>query len=359
MFRNDIKLALRNMRKNRLDTILNLSGLVLGLALAILILFHIQDELSFDRHFPKAERIFRVSCQMREGNNVRHWATTSPVLPEHLTQSFPEIEMTSRLFAIPARILSYFSENDSPRRFKEANGFFADQTSIDVFDFKFIKGNPKTALTKVNSIVITQSAAERFFPNENPLGKMLSLGNRNKPEDLIQVTGVVENLPSNTHFDFSYIEKIALGILFVYSFLDQDLNRLYDSEQRLSNLFKAFALFAIFISCLGLFGLSSYSAQLRVKEIGIRKTLGASLPSIVKLLSKKYVAWILIANVIALPLGWIYVRDWLHNFAYHTPVGSLPFIITSLLSIGLAFFTVSYHASRAALMNPVASLRYE
>ncbi len=155
------------------------------------------------------------------------------------------------------------------------------------------------------------------------------------------------------------IEKIAPESLFVYSFLDQDLNRLYDSEQRMSNLFKAFALFAIFISCLGLFGLSSYSAQLRVKEIGIRKTLGASLPSIVQLLSKKYVAWILIANVIALPLGWIYVSDWLRNFAYRTPIGSLPFIMTILISIGLAFFTVSYHALRAALANPVESLRYE
>lgn len=819
MFKNYLIIALRNMRKNKLDSILNLSGLSLGLALAILILFHIQDELSFDRHFPKADRIFRVSCQMREGNNVRHWATTSPVMPEHLTQSIPEIEMTSRLFVIGSSILSYFPENESPRRFKESSGFFVDQSCIDMFDLKFITGDPKAALTEVNSIVLTQSTAEKFFPNENPLGKMLGLGISNKAEDLLKVTGVVQNLSSNTHFDFAYlvsfptlniflreigqeklaqakgwaalynyvllkdknlitnveaklpdftaeyfqgmgsreeilsrvqfhlqpivdihlhskleqefkansdmafiyifsaiaffimlvaainfinittaqalkrmrevgvrkvlgvrrlqligqiisesflfisiaigislfliqfflpfynslsgkayvfasvfqrtnvllflgiiilfgllasfypavfisgfnpvqsikgirdplskaaksrkglvifqfaisifmifgtiiiykqmeyfknkdlgfdkenviaiqlnndlqqlaiknpatlknellknpaisatsvvsnipgdrlsvehlrvdgapdmdkreqfrfirvdedfpqvlnlkiingrdfsnvsenrsafiineqaaqalqmadpvgrmassyfgtrgeivgvvndfnfaslhnniepmvieyfprshqmysvlsvyllvkitgsniqaclqtihatIDKIAPGSLLTYTFLDQDLNRLYNSEQRMSNLFKAFALFAIFISCLGLFGLSSYAAQLRVKEIGIRKVLGASLPSIIQLFSRKYITWVLIANFIALPLGWIYVSNWLNNFAYRTHIGSLPFIITILLSIGMAFFTVSYHALRAATANPVESLRYE
>lgn len=819
MFKNYLKIALRNMRKNKLDTILNLSGLSLGLALSILILFHIQDELSFDRYFPKAERIFRVSCEMREGNNVRHWATTSPMMPDYLTQAFPEIEMTCRLFVIPPQILSYFPENEQPRRFKESSGFFADQNSIDVFDFKFITGDPKTALTEVNSIVLTQSTAEKFFPNENPMHKMLSIGNSNKSEDLLKVTGIVQNLPSNTHFDFSYlvsfptfyvffreigqeqltrskgwaalynyvllkdknlvmnvhaklpdftaeyfqgmgsreeilsrvkfhlqpivdihlhskleqefkansdmafiyifsaiaffimllvavnfinlitaqalkrmreigmrkvlgvgrfqligqtigesflyiflaifisqvliqlflpfynslsgkayvfasvfqktnillffsiillfgvlvslypavfisgfnpvqslkgirdplsvdararkglvifqftisifmifgtmithqqmeyfknkklgfdkenviaiqlnndlqqlatknpatlknellknpaisaasvvsnipgdrlsvehlrvddapninereqfrfirvdkdypqmlnlnithgrdfssisentsafiineraaralqvdqpvgriassvfgtrgeivgvvkdfhfaslhnyieplviehfprshqlqtalsvyllvkitgtniqtclqsiktiIEKIAPESLFTYTFLDQDLNRLYDSEQRMSNLFKAFAVFAIFISCLGLFGLSSYSAQLRVKEIGIRKVLGASLLNIIHLLSKKYVFWVLMANVIALPLGWVYVSHWLSNFAYRTQIDSLPFIVTLLISLGIACFTVSYHAFRAALANPVESMRYE
>ncbi len=106
MFKSYIKTALRNMRKNKLDTILNISGLSLGIALSILILFHIQDELSFDQHFPKAERLFRVSCEMREGNNVRHWATTSPMLAEYLRQTFPEIEKSSRLFLIPPQILS-------------------------------------------------------------------------------------------------------------------------------------------------------------------------------------------------------------------------------------------------------------
>jgi len=190
-----------------------------------------------------------------------------------------------------------------------------------------------------------------YFPRSHQMKSALSI------YLLVKIAG--SNIQACLQSIKATIEKIAPGSLFAYTFLDQDLNRLYDSEQRMSNLFKAFALFAIFISCLGLFGLSSYSAQLRVKEIGIRKTLGASLPSIIQLLSRKYIAWILIANVIALPLGWIYVNNWLHNFAFRTQISSLPFIITILISIGLAFFTVSYHALRTALANPVESLRYE
>jgi len=127
----------------------------------------------------------------------------------------------------------------------------------------------------------------------------------------------------------------------------------------MSNLFQAFALCGIFISCLGLFGISSYSVQLRVKEIGIRKTLGASLLNIIQILSRSYLVWILAANLIALPLGWIYVRNWLQNFAYRTPIGISAFLITLLISMGLAWLTVSYHAIRAASANPVESLRYE
>ena len=199
MFKYYFKLAFRNMRRNKIDTILILSGLSLGIALVILILFHIQDELSYDRHFPKAERIFRVSCDMREGDNIRHWATTSPVLPEYMSQTIPEIEMTCRLFVIPPQILSSNPINEAPLRIQQSSGFFADQSSIDLFDFKFISGDPNTALTEVNCIVLTKSTAEELFPNESPLGKMVSLGVANQKEDFLKVSGVIQNLPSNTH----------------------------------------------------------------------------------------------------------------------------------------------------------------
>ncbi|MFC2088080.1 ABC transporter permease, partial [Calditrichota bacterium] len=225
MFTNYLKIALRNMRKNKLDTILNISGLSLGIALSVLILFHIQDEQSFDHHFPKADRIFRISCEMKEGNNVRHWATTSPMMSEYLTQAFPEIEKTCRLFLIPSQVLSYFPENEMARRFKESSGFFADQSSIDLFDFKFITGDPKTALTEVNSIVLTQSTAEKFFPNENPLGKMLSFSYSSKPEDLLKITGVVQNLPSNTHFDFSYLVSFPTFYVFLQELGQEQLGQ--------------------------------------------------------------------------------------------------------------------------------------
>ncbi|MBN2357751.1 FtsX-like permease family protein [candidate division KSB1 bacterium] len=137
------------------------------------------------------------------------------------------------------------------------------------------------------------------------------------------------------------------------------LAQLYHSEQRMSDLFKAFALLAIFISCLGLFGLSSYAAQVRVKEIGIRKTLGASLTDIVRLLSGKYLVWILIANAVALPVAYLYMQDWLRHFAYRAHIGGAPFIFTLALTLLVTLAATSYHALRAGTANPVKSLRYE
>jgi putative ABC transport system permease protein len=174
---------------------------------------------------------------------------------------------------------------------------------------------------------------------------------------LIKITG--SNLQSSIGEIKTAINNIAPGSLFNYSFIEDDLRQLYHSEQRMSNLFKAFALTAIFISCLGLFGLSYYAAQLRIKEVGIRKTLGASIYNILYLLSRNYFIWILAANIIALPWGWFFVREWLHNFAYQTQIGSLPFIITILILFFVTLLTVGYHALKAALANPVEALRYE
>jgi putative ABC transport system permease protein len=819
MVLNYLKIALRNMRKSKLDTSLNITGLSLGITLSLLILFHIQDELSYDRHFPKADRLFRVSCEKSEGNNARHWATTSPVIPDYLPDFVPEIENSCRMFVLPSQILSYIPNTEPARRFKVSSGFFADQSSVEMFDLEFIAGDAKSALKEVNSIVLTQSTAKKIFHKENPVGKMINLGVDQREEDILKVTGVVKDIPSNSHFDFSYlisfptfyvflreigqehlgqakgwaalynyvllknqnlypivekklsdftvnffgeddipenilsqvqfhiqpivdihlkskleqefetnsdmtfvyifsliaffivivaainfvnitmaqslkrmrefgvrkvlgvrkyqligqitseslifvviailisllliqmflpiynflagkqylfltflyrsdiivisgiilllglitclypaifisrfhpiqslkglrdplsvtaktrkglvifqftistflifatiitikqfdfflnkqlgfdkenviaiqlnndlqnlatknpdaikfelkkipsvasisivsnlsgerlsieslrvegapdvrdrrqfrfirvdkdypdvlnlkliegkgfdnltenksaflinesaakalqiddpvgrnasgvfgtkgkivgvvrdfhfaslhnsieplviehfplshqlksaltayilvkinesslqstiediesaIKKIAPSTLFTYSFVEEDLKKLYDAEQRMSNLFKAFALTAIFISCLGLFGLSSYSTQLRIKEVGIRKILGASFSSLLYLLSKKYFIWILIANLIALPLGWFFMNNWLQNFAYKTEIGSIPFIITLILLFFVTLLTVGYHAVKTVMANPVMALRYE
>ena len=104
------------MHKNKLDTILNLCGISLGLTLTILIIYHIQNELSYDRHFTQADRLFRVTSDRREGDNIRHWATTSPVMPEYLTRTFSEIESTCRLFVIEEQIISAMKKNRAPHR---------------------------------------------------------------------------------------------------------------------------------------------------------------------------------------------------------------------------------------------------
>ena len=146
---------------------------------------------------------------------------------------------------------------------------------------------------------------------------------------------------------------------FTYNFLDQDLDNLYKGEQQLGNLFNIFAILAIFISCLGLYGLSAFMSEQRIKEIGVRKVLGASVFSIVYLLSTGITRLIIIAAFIAIPLSWFTINSWLNNFAYRIDISWIIFFISTLSALIIAWLTVSYESIKAAVTNPVKSLRSE
>ena len=153
--------------------------------------------------------------------------------------------------------------------------------------------------------------------------------------------------------------SFAPNFPYEYSFIDRGVQTLYQSEQRLGRIFSAFAFLAVFISCLGIFGLASFTAEKRTKEIGIRKVLGAPVSHIVILLSKEFSLWILLANLIAWPIGWYAMSKWLQNFAYRTGLNPLLFIVAGLLSLLVAAIPVGYQAVKAAVADPVTSLRYE
>jgi len=144
-----------------------------------------------------------------------------------------------------------------------------------------------------------------------------------------------------------------------YNFLDEFFDRQYRSEDHFGNLFFNFAVLAIFISCLGLLGLSSYSTMQRTKEIGIRKVLGANVPGIVNLLSIDFIKLVLIALVIAVPVAWFGMNRWLQDFAYRTDIAWWIFGLAGLLSVLIAFSTISFQSIKAAIANPVKSLRTE
>jgi ABC-type antimicrobial peptide transport system permease subunit len=144
-----------------------------------------------------------------------------------------------------------------------------------------------------------------------------------------------------------------------FTFLDEAVERLYNSEQKTKTIFNYFTFIAIFISCLGLFGLSAYMAQQKTKEIGIRKVLGASILNIVTNLSKEFIFLVCMANAIAWPLAYFAMNKWLHNFAYRIDIDPLIFLYAGLVSTFLGLMTVSYHTVKSALRNPVDSLRYE
>jgi len=186
---------------------------------------------------------------------------------------------------------------------------------------------------------------------------------------------VIENEPNPFHFVAIRIQpgKISETMDFLeekwesidptrpfdYFFLDTSFDSQYRSEERLRTLFSYFTTIAILIACLGLFGLASYTAEQRSKEIGIRKVLGASVSEVVSLLSRAFTKWVLIANLFAWPISWFVMRRWLENFAYRTELGITSFVFSGLLAFIIAMMTVGYQAMKAARANPVDALKYE
>lgn len=174
---------------------------------------------------------------------------------------------------------------------------------------------------------------------------------------------IVRLKPGSTRQAIQSIQKhwddVAAGIPFTYSFVDEDLDRLYSSEENLGMLFMIFAGLAIFVGCLGLLGLAIFAAERSVKEIGIRKVLGASVLSIVVRLSRNVIWLILIAFVLAMPIAWYAMDQWLENFAYRQPMGISVFVIAGGVTFVITILSISYQATKAALANPVDSLRAE
>ncbi|WP_420148875.1 ABC transporter permease [Spirosoma sp.] len=144
-----------------------------------------------------------------------------------------------------------------------------------------------------------------------------------------------------------------------YGFVDLDLDRQYRAEQRTGQIVLYFSIIAILVSCLGLFGLSTFTTEQRVKEIGIRKVLGASVASIATLLSKDFIKLVIISILIATPLGWWASHIWLQDFIYRTDIAWWVFALVGVSAIGIALLTVSFQSIKAALRNPVKSLRSE
>ncbi|GAB4032912.1 ABC transporter permease [Spirosoma jeollabukense] len=174
---------------------------------------------------------------------------------------------------------------------------------------------------------------------------------------LVKLSG--SQLPNTLQFMESKWRTLVPDRPFAYEFMDEEFNKLYAAETRTGQIFSVFAFLSIFLACLGLFGLSAYTTAQRTKEIGVRKVLGASVASIITLLAKDFLKLVFIAILIASPLAWWAMNSWLQDFAYKITIDGWVFALAGLLAIGIALLTVSFQSIRAALMNPVKSLRSE
>lgn len=181
------------------------------------------------------------------------------------------------------------------------------------------------------------------------------------PDYFVQLSLTLEtgNIPNTLSFIEEKWNELRLGKVFSYFFLDEDFNRQYAAEELISRVVTVFTFIAIFISCLGLVGLSSFTAEQKTKEIGIRKILGATVPGIFVFFTKEFTRWVLFANIIAWPIAYIITSQWLKSFAYRTNVDFWIFVLSGFLAIFLAVLTVSFQSIRVALTNPADSLRHE
>jgi len=146
---------------------------------------------------------------------------------------------------------------------------------------------------------------------------------------------------------------------FQYTFLDDQFNRTYEKEQKMGAILGMFACLTIFVACLGLFGLATFTAEQRTKEIGIRKVLGATVTGVVSLLTKDFLKLVFVAFVIASPIAWFIMNKWLQDFAYRINISWSVFALAALLAIVITIISVSFKAIKAAIANPVKSLRTE
>jgi len=154
-------------------------------------------------------------------------------------------------------------------------------------------------------------------------------------------------------------KEICPAFSFEYEFLDVTYDLQYKSERKFENLLFSFALLALFIASIGLFGLSIFSTERRTKEIGIRKANGATTTEIITMLNKNIIKWVIIAFIISCPIAWYAMNKWLQNFAFRTNINLWIFVLAGLIALGIALTTVSWQSWRAAKRNPVEALRYE
>jgi putative ABC transport system permease protein len=279
-------------------------------------------------------------------------------------------------------------------KLKAVNEYFIEDDLLDVLSIQLIAGrnfNPEITADTVTSVIVNEAMVKDFgWTLKNAIGQQLTGYQETKTP---VVVGVVKNfhyrpfseevLPQMFHkfkgeaprkffvrINDGNPEKALASLTaawksvvpdlpFKYSFLDEDLDRFYKAESRWSNIVGWAGGISIFLACLGLLGLASLAAVNRIKEIGIRKVLGASVANIIQLLSKDFLKLVLIAFVIASPLAWYFMHKWLQDFAYRISIGWWVFAITGFVALLIALLTISLQSFKVAVSNPVKSLRTE
>ncbi len=301
----------------------------------------------------EVSRITDVPTQIENGTGGVQWIGKNPNADIEFTQSAVGYDFTKTMH------LQLAQGRDFSKDFAtDSAGYLINESALKIIGYKNPIGKPLTFWQKKGAIigVLKDFHFNSLHEQINPL--VLRLG-----ENIEWGAALVRTEPGKTKQALASLEKVCKELNpkfpFTYKFSDEEYAKLYKSEQVVSQLANYFAFLGIFISCLGLLGLVIFTAEQRTKEFGIRKVLGASPATLFTLLSKEFLLLVLIAMVIASPLAWIAMNNWLQDYVYHINISWWMFVIAGVVAILIALITVSFQAIRAAVANPVKSLRTE
>ncbi|HEJ84049.1 MAG TPA: ABC transporter permease, partial [Desulfobacteraceae bacterium] len=347
MFKNYLKVAFRTLQRNKLFSVINITGLVIGLTCAVLLTLWIQDEVNYDRFHKDIDRIYLTAAHVKKSHVEYINAASVPGVGPLLEESFPEIEESSRfLYGPRSYVLKY-----RDRVFTENRVYHGDPEALTLLTFPLITGNPETALRDPNSIILSESMVKKYFWNEDPLGKIITLNN----EHPMKVTGVMKEIPGNSTFRFDMLTPLEFHYRLTGSNLDSLTNENYfvfvrlkenvsvltlnekirrfyvdrlGSEEYVPILrpFTRFhlyrldegggsisqvrmvgfmAAFILLIACINFMNLTTARSGKRSKEIGMRKVIGAFRKDIVKQFYFETVLLVMIATASAAVLSWL------------------------------------------------------
>jgi putative ABC transport system permease protein len=410
MLRNYLKTGLRNVLRNKGYSLINISGLAMGMACCILILLFVQDELNFDCYHTKKDHIYRLVALNQSGGEERHLAPIGAPVGQIFADAFPEIQKQVRFYR-GSRVLVRYQD----KRFFEERFFYGDPTAFDVFSFSVIKGNPQTALSVPFAVVMTESMAKKYFGREDPVGRTIILDN----EHSYNIVAVMRDVPPNSHFRFDFLASLeTLAVLhgrrflehpgymafYTYLFLGEgadpemlelkfeemikqrygeriasmrsyDLQPLkdihlhstldYEIEANSSisfiYIYSAIAVLILFIAAFNYMNLSTARSAKRAREVGIRRVLGALRPQLVK----QFLGESFILSVVSLFLALIFV--WLALPSFNSLTGkqfsfsfiSNPVFLFALVGIVVAVGILGgfYPAIFLSGFNPIRTLK--
>ncbi len=403
-------MALRTLRKNRLFTALNVLGLALGLAIAACLLLWIKNEWSFNRQFAQYPHICRIVLDRPlESGKVERMSNAPNVAGPAAKENIAAVQQYARLLA------NNFTGEAFVRTDRKDlitdKMVWADPGLAEIFGIKALRGDMEAALREPNSVAIDATTSARLFGNSDPVGQTLRIDRR----DALVVRAVYPDFPDNSTLEArimgSFVTEkwanaplvwsnasfetwlllapdadrtaVARDLMGVYEKATPSENRWFSlwlqpladahwgssdfqysvsarsGDLRQVALLLGLAIAVLLIACFNYMNLSTAHAQRRAKEVGIRKTLGATALQISRLLISDFLKWVLLAIVLAVPVAWYFMQRWLADFACRIDLQWWMFAVTGAGVVVVALLTVSVQSVRAALINPVQSLRSE